>query len=105
MANMLGYKSSHLALASNSDEIIAKRAYRDAEIRFEKLKVSIVKVLESLDAVSIESLTGKAGQRKLEWAVTSATGTRHLLKILTSPTARSRYKNVVRTTIDVKELS
>ena len=104
MASLLGYKPSHLALASNSDENIVKKAYRDTENRIKKLQSNIATVISSLGAVSISQLGKKHPKNDLEWIVTSESGSKHILKVSTMVTSASRYKNVVRTTITTQDL-
>ncbi|MGR5365937.1 hypothetical protein [Photobacterium damselae] len=101
MARVLGFKPNHLALASNSDKIIAKRALRDAEIRFEKLKANIKRILVDTHAVSVVNVSEKSDKSVLKFAITSEQGAEFMLRIVTTPATRSRYDNVVRTTLDV----
>lgn len=104
MAKVLGFRPNHLMLASNSDENIAKRALKDAEIRLSKLKANIKKILTDLNAVSFTRIPDKSSNSVLKFSITSEQGTKHLFRVVTSATARSRYSNVVRTALDVTTL-
>ena len=104
MADLLGFKPNHLALASNSDENIAKRALRDAEVRFEKLRMNIKRILTDLDAVVCTRVVEKQERPALKFLITSEQGNKHLLQVTTVAVSNPRYSNIVRTTLDVTTL-